>query len=281
MGHDKLNQCACNRTGAQLNKSSVARWNVLQRCDNQNYKHLLGDSHSFCLGDDHSFQSTESSRHEGLGFSSVPSRWYSSGIIAIHWISIIYSSSRQFIWIRDGPGNLNNPHTWLGQEDCHFIESRTSQGPIGCFSSYNLHSNVGWILLRRDMASDHFTGCNSFTARIVRNRIAFLLQSRIGSLCIVNHRHIIPIGVGGSFQNSHHTQFVSESPHSIHSLRQCTKFSSKKAITRALLTNIMYPVRDRRLILSPAKSLSTYKRMSTDLPCGLGAFDGIGSVAPG
>ena len=44
----------------------------------------------------------------------------------------------------------------------------------------------------------------------------------------------------------------------------------------AVFKNMKYPVRDRRVILSPAWSLSTHIRRSTDFPLVSGALGGNG-----
>ena len=46
----------------------------------------------------------------------------------------------------------------------------------------------------------------------------------------------------------------------------------------AVFKNMNYPVRDRLVILSPAWSLSTHIRRSTDFPLGSRAFGGMASV---
>ena len=72
-----------------------------------------------------------------------------------------------------------------------------------------LCTKVCRILSRRDMTSQRFAHGNGFANSMIANCIRFLLQSRPGSLCIVNHGHVVAIDIGWSGNlDAHHTKLV-------------------------------------------------------------------------
>ena len=146
------------------------------------------------------------------------------------------------------------------------------------------------VVMCTDVPYQQFIHIHSLMHGMVENLIRLLINIQLRSSRVKHHRHVINLYKWGSInRHSHHTKFVSSISQWSHDVLQSEKFSAKTADLvvgchleshpiNAWMSQIKYPVRDRRVVLSPAWSLSTIAYKTTGLTIGSGALEGTVSL---